>query len=130
MVFRLGKQIHKDLKRKFRVKADFIMGVGMLMFMYGRASPSLYETSGVSLKLPGLEVDTKLTDWQFAGADSTSRKITYEMKAYFGDDFSLAMELLPLVRKVFMGSDVRLACTPASVTAFIKKHGIDFEEDR
>jgi len=129
-VFRLCKQIQTELKRKLRTKADLIMAVGVLMFMYGRASPELYETSSISLKLPGLDIDAPLTDRQRNYADSTTRKITYQMKTYFGDDFEKAMGLLPLVRAVFMDGDKRFAAVPSAVTAFLKKQGIDFEEGK
>ena len=127
-VFRLCKQIHTDLKRKFKMRADLVMAIGMLMFMYGSTAPEFYETSSVSLKLPGLDIDTPLTDRQRNAADSTARMITYRIKTYFGDDFVRAMELLPLVRAVFMGGDRRFAYAPPSVAGFCKKHDLDFEE--
>jgi len=129
-IFRLSKQVHTDLKRKFKTNADLVMATGVLMFMYGRAAPEFYETSGVSLKLPGLDMDAPLTDWQRNYADSTARRVTYLMKEYFGDDFSKAMELLPLVRVAIMAGDRRLAVIPAAAAAFCKKHGLDFEEER
>jgi hypothetical protein len=73
-------------------------------------------------------MEAPLTDRRLASADSTARRITYEMKGYFGDDFPMAMELLPLIHKVVMSGDMRLARIPSAAAAFCMKHGIDFEE--
>jgi uncharacterized membrane protein len=129
-VFRLCKQIHTDLKRKFKANADSVMASGVLVFMYGRAAPEFYETSGISLRLPGLDMAAPLTDWQNSSADSTARMITYRMKTYFGDDFGAAMELLPLIRAAIMAGDRRLAVIPAAAAAFCRKHDLDFEEGK
>ena len=129
-IFRLSKRIHTDLKRKFKTKADLVMATGMLMFMYGRTAPEFYETSGVSLKFPGLDMDAPLTDWQRNSADSTARMVAYTLKTYFGDDFAKALELLPLIRVAIMAGDKRLAVIPAAAAAFCKKHDLDFEEER
>jgi hypothetical protein len=129
-VFRLSKQIHKDLRRKFKTKADMVMAAGMLMFMYGRAAEEFYEVSSVSLRLPGLDMDAPLTDWQRNSADSTARMLTHRMKAYFGDDFTRAMELLPLIHIAVMTGDRRLAAIPSAAAAFLGKHRLDFEEVR
>ena len=129
-IFRLCKQIHTDLKRKFKTKADLVMAAGVLMFMYGRAAPEFYETSCVSIRLPGLDMNAPLTDWQRNSADSTARRVTYLMKEYFGDDFSKAVELLPLVRVVVMAGDKRLAVMPEAAAAFLGKHDLDFEEEK
>jgi len=129
-VFRLFGQLHRDLKRKFKTNADIVMAKGVLVFMYGHASPALYETSYVSLRLPGLDLEAPLTDWQRASVDSTARSITNLMKRYFAEDYTQAMELLPLIRIVIMAGDRRLAVIPAGAAAFLEKHRIEFKEGR
>jgi len=128
--FRLSRQIHKDLKRKFGTKADLVIASGVLIFMYGRTAKEFYETSSVSLRLPGLDIDAPLTGRQRIGADSTARRVAYLMKEYFGDDFTKAMEILPLIRVAIMAGDRRLAAIPSAVAAFLRKHDLEFGEDR
>ena len=127
-VLRLCGRIRTGLKREFKANADLVMASGVLLFMYGRAAPELYETSWLSLAMPGLDIEGGLTDKQRVGAERACRMAKDRMAARFGDELQAAMELLPLVRKVRMGDEGRLAAMPARVVAFCEKHSIEFKE--
>ena len=129
IILRLGKQIYSDLKREFKADADLVMVVGVLLFMHGHVSPELYETSNLSLKLPGVDLTALLTDKQRSGVEKTQRIIADKMNIYFGDDVETALIMLPLIRKIRMENDEKLATVPAGVAAFCKKYKLNFEKN-
>jgi hypothetical protein len=128
-ILRLCKQVHTGLKREFKANGDLVMTIGALLFMHSRATPELYETSSLSLRFPGLDLASPLTAKQRVGVERTQRMITTKMGACFGADVEAAIMLLPLVRKVRMAGEEKLAAVPMAVTVFCDKHKLNFEED-
>jgi hypothetical protein len=56
--------------------------------------------------------------------------ITDTFGKHFGEECETALKLLPLVTMVKIGEESRVAHTGESVSDFIRKHGIDFREEK
>ncbi|MDR3280965.1 MAG: hypothetical protein LBT23_10665 [Synergistaceae bacterium] len=121
----LCARIHAGLKREFRANADYVLASGALFAMHGARRAEFYEASWLSRKFPGLDLNKPPTDKQAFGAERTCRMIQDTLKKRFGTDYGEALALLPLVRKVYAGSESRLAVIGGGIAQFIEKHGLN-----
>ena len=126
-IFKLCAKIRSGLNREFRANGDFVMAGGALLFMFGELRPELYETTWLSKRLTGFAIRKAPTEKQSVGMERTQRMIADTLKGYFGDDYALAVSLLPLVKVVRMGDEKVIAAIPGSVSGFLEKYSLNFE---
>jgi len=127
-ILSLCAKIRSGLKREFRANGDFVMAGGILLFMYGEARQEFYTTSWLSARLPHLDMRKEPTEKQRIGMERAQRMVTDTLTGHFGEDFALAISLLPLVKAVCMGNETIIADIPFSANNFFEKLGLHFEE--
>ena len=124
----LCQNVQSGLKREYRVNADFVMAGGALLFIHGEIKPEFFESSWLSLHFSNFDIHKTPTDKQRVGMERTQRMITDILSGYFGDDYSLAVSLLPLVKAVRMGNETVVAAIPVGVSTFLETHNLSFTE--
>jgi len=127
-ILSLCAKVHSGLKREFRINADYVMAGGILLFMHGMVKQEFYESSWLSIRIPGLDMDKAPTDKQRTGMERTQRMIKDTLTNRFGESYDAAAALLPLVRAVRAGGETAIAAAPAGVTEFLNGCGIYFGE--
>jgi len=127
-ILSLSGNIHTGLAREFRGAADFVMAGGALLLMSGDIRQEHYESSWLSVRLPGLNMRKAPTDKQRVGMERAQRMIADSLKKHFGDEYAPAVALLPLVKAVRMGNEAVIAGMPDGIKEFLERHGLKFEE--
>jgi len=127
-VLLLCAKVRTGLAREFRASADFVMAGGMLLFMHGEIRQELYESSWLSVRMPGLDMKKAPTEKQRTGMERVQRMIEDALKNRFAEGYHDASMLLPLVKVVRAGKEERLAAAPDGAGAFFRQYGLLFEE--
>jgi len=127
-VFSLCAGIRKGLVREFRGASDFVFVGGALLFMFGEVMQEHYESSWLSVRLPGYDMRKIPTDKQRVGMERAQRMITDTLRRRFGEAYETAVALLPLMKTVQMGSETVVAEAPAGVKEFLRKNSLDLME--
>ena len=127
-ILSLSGNIRTGLGREFRGATDFVMAGGVLLLMYGEIRHERYETSWLSVRLPGLNMRKTPTEKQRVGMERAQRMIADSLKKHFGDAYATAVALLPLVKAVRMGNESVIAGMQDGVKGFLGQHGLKFEE--
>ena len=126
-ILKLCSKIRNGLNREFRANGDFVMAGGAMLFMFGEIRPEYYATTWLSERFSGFGILKVPTEKQRFGMERTQRMISDTLKSYFGDDYALAVSLLPLIKVVCMGDEKVLAAIPGIVSDFLEKYGLSFE---
>jgi hypothetical protein len=129
-IVRLCAKIHTGLKREFRANADYVFVCGALLFMRGDARPEFCEASYLSERFPDIDTGKAATGKQRVGIERTSRMITDTFGKHFGEECETALKLLPLVTRVRIGEESRVAHMGEGLSDFMRKYGIDFREEK
>lgn len=127
-VLSLCGKVRSGLSREYRANGDFVFVGGALLFMNDEAGQEFYESSWLSVRLPGLDMRKTPTEKQRTGMERAQRMVADTLAMHFGEDFRLAVSLLPLVKAVCMGKEAVVAVIPGGVSDFIERHGLQFEE--
>jgi hypothetical protein len=127
-ILSLGDNIRMGLGREFRGATDFVMAGGALLLMHGEVRHEHYEASWLSVRLPGLDMRRVPTDKQRVGMERAQRMMADSLKKHFGDAYTAAVALLPLVKAVRMGDEAVIAGMPDGVKEFLWQQGLKFEE--
>jgi len=127
-ILSLSGNIRTGLWREFRGATDYVLAGGALLLMYGEVRHEHYETSWLSVRLPGSDMRKTPTDKQRVGMERTKRMMEDTMKRHFGDAYAAAVALLPLVRAVRMCGETVIAEMPDGVKEFLRQHGLGFKE--
>jgi len=127
-ILSLCDNIHTGFGREFRGATDFVMAGGALLLMFGEVRHEHYESSWLSVRLPGLDMHKVPTDKQRVGMERAERMIADTLKKCFGDAYASAVALLPLVKAVRMGNEAVIAGMPDGVREFLVQHGLNYEE--
>lgn len=126
-IISLCANIRAGLSREFRGGADFVMAGGAMLFIYGWIGQEFYETSWLSVRLPGLDMRKTPTDKQRVGMERVQRMMADTLSGHFGDDYQSAVSLLPIVKVVRMGNEEVAAAIPDGVKVFLERHGLQLE---
>ena len=126
-ILKLCTKIRSGLNREFRANGDFVMAGGALLFMFGEVRTEFFVTTWLSERFSGLGIRKVPTEKQRIGMERTQRMIADTLKGYFGDDYALAVSLLPLIKVVRMGDEKVLAAIPVGINDFLNQHGLSFE---
>ena len=127
-ILSLSDNIRSGLGREFRGATDYVTVGGALLLMYGEVRHEHYGTSWLSVRIPGLDMRKAPTNKQHVGMERAQRMMADTLKKHFGDDYTAATALLPLVRAVRMGNEAVIAVMPDGVKEFLEQHGLIFEE--
>jgi len=127
-ILSLCDKIRTGLRREFKANGDFVMAGGAMLFMHGELRPEHYAASWLSVRFSGFAIWKAPTEKQRTGMERTQRMITDTLKGRFGEDYPLAVSLLPLVKAVCMGDETVIAAMPGGICDFMDRHGLKFEE--
>lgn len=128
-IIQLSKNIYTGLKREFRENTDPVFVRGILMVMHGNICPICYGTSWLSQFYPDHDMTKEVTPKQQTGIQRAERMIIDILKKHFGAEYEMALRLLPLIRKVRMNKEEKLAHVPEEICSFAQKHGLEFGEE-
>ena len=98
------------------------------MLFRSQIKPEFFESSWLSLHFSNFNIHKTPTDKQRVGMERVQRMIKDILSGYFGDDYSLAVSLLPLVKAVSMGNETVVAAIPVGVRTFLETHNLSFTE--
>jgi hypothetical protein len=128
-IISLCAKIFTGLKREFRANADFVAVGGVLLFMHDDIRQAFYESSWLSVRFPGLDMDRRPTGKQRIGMVRTQRMVEDVLTNHFGEGYGTAVCLLPLVRAACTSGEKAVAAIPQDVSIFMKKYNLNFKED-
>lgn len=86
------------LRKTYRRSGTLIYICAILFFLHGTYSSSLYESSWLSLKLPGVSFKDQLSPDTLAGIERGKRMIADKVESIYGNDWNmLRAALTPIV---------------------------------
>lgn len=126
-IFHLCNKVHSGLRREFGANADKVLVAGILCAMYGSSKPELYETSWLSVRFPSIDFAKLPTDKQKTGIQRTARMAQELLRQHFGEEYELALLLLPAVHMISLGKESRLCQIPGGIQAFAETYRLNFD---